>query len=104
MQAQLYIGGEFRPASDGGTYTAIDPATGAAIADVALATADDASAAVGAARAAFDAGEWSSTPAAARGGVLRAVAAGIKARAGELAELEVRDAGATVAKARGDVA
>ncbi len=50
----LYIGGKFRPASDGGRFDVYDPATEEVIASVADGTTDDAAAAVDAAAQAFD--------------------------------------------------
>jgi succinate-semialdehyde dehydrogenase/glutarate-semialdehyde dehydrogenase len=50
----LYIGGKFRPASDGGRFDVYDPATEEVIATVADGTTADAQAAVDAAAAAFD--------------------------------------------------
>ncbi|TCQ99065.1 hypothetical protein [Neorhizobium sp. JUb45] len=38
---QLFINGEFRDASDGGTFASEDPATGEKICDFASATAED---------------------------------------------------------------
>ena len=46
---QLYIGGEWRDATSGGTLAVEDPATGETLAEVADATVDDAEAALGAA-------------------------------------------------------
>jgi acyl-CoA reductase-like NAD-dependent aldehyde dehydrogenase len=49
----------------------------------------------------MDDGRWSFKRGAERGAILQAVAAGIKANAAELADLESRDSGATVMKAKG---
>jgi succinate-semialdehyde dehydrogenase/glutarate-semialdehyde dehydrogenase len=46
----LYIAGEWRDASEGGTLAVEDPSTGESIAEVADATVDDAKAALGAGR------------------------------------------------------
>ena len=62
----LLIGSERVAAADGRSFTTIDPATGAPIAEVAQAGADDVDRAVGAARAAFDGGPWGTMPAAKR--------------------------------------
>jgi succinate-semialdehyde dehydrogenase/glutarate-semialdehyde dehydrogenase len=53
VPTDLYIGGKWRPASDGSRLDVIDPATEAVITSVASASVDDAEAAVGAAAAAF---------------------------------------------------
>jgi len=54
----IVIDGEERPASDGGTFDAVDPATEEPTAAVPQATPDDVDAAVAAARRAFDDGRW----------------------------------------------
>ncbi len=56
LPTQLYIGGEWRDASDGGTFDVLNPATEQVIASVASATVDDAMAALDAAEAAFE--DW----------------------------------------------
>jgi aldehyde dehydrogenase (NAD+) len=98
---QLFIDGEFCEAADGRTFDAIDPSTGESLGTVAEAGREDAARAIEAARAAMDDGRWSFKRGAERGAILKAVAAGIKANAAELAELESRDSGATVMKAKG---
>jgi succinate-semialdehyde dehydrogenase / glutarate-semialdehyde dehydrogenase len=49
VEKRLYIGGEWRDASEGGTLTVEDPATGEALCEIADATPDDATAALDAA-------------------------------------------------------
>ena len=53
VPTDLWIGGKWRKASDGGRFDIIDPATENKIASVASATVDDAKAAVDAAAGAF---------------------------------------------------
>ncbi|HEY1639168.1 MAG TPA: aldehyde dehydrogenase family protein [Streptosporangiaceae bacterium] len=101
--AGLRIGGEDRPASDGATYVVASPATGAVVAQVADAGPADVDRAVGAARAAFAAGTWRRTPAPQRGEVLAAVAAGIEARADDLARLESLCSGKPISDCRAEV-
>ena len=55
MPTDLWIGGQWRKASDQSRFDIIDPATENVIASVASATVDDAKAAVDAAAAAFPA-------------------------------------------------
>jgi aldehyde dehydrogenase (NAD+) len=98
---QLFIDGEYCEAASGETFESLDPSTGEVVGTVAKAGADDAARAIAAARAAFDDGRWSFKRGAERGRILAAVAKGIKDRAPELAELESRDSGATIAKAKG---
>ncbi len=89
----LFINGESVPAEDGKEFPAIDPSTGETIAMVAQAGAADAAKAIAAARAAFDDGRWSGLAPAKRATIMNAVAAGLKERSAELAELESRDSG-----------
>jgi acyl-CoA reductase-like NAD-dependent aldehyde dehydrogenase len=103
IQTQLLIGGAWRDAGDGATYRDDNPATGARLADVAEATRADADAAVGAARKAFDAGKWPGMAASRRAKVVYKIAQLIGERAKELALLEVRDNGKTLATAKGEL-
>ena len=100
---KLFIDGKFCDAASGETFESVDPATGEAIGTVAKAGAEDAARAIDAARAAFDDHRWSGRRASDRAKVLAAIAKGIKERAPELAELESRDSGATLPKAKADV-
>ncbi|KVE25143.1 aldehyde dehydrogenase [Burkholderia singularis] len=81
---QFYIGGAWRPSAGAGTIDVIDSATEAAIGRIPEGTADDALAAVAAARAAFDG--WAATPPAERARYLRRIADNLKARSEELAQ------------------
>ena len=54
VPTDLWIGGKWRKASDGGRFDVIDPATERKIASVASATVDDAKAALDAAEGAFE--------------------------------------------------
>ena len=83
---KMWIGGKWVPARGNATRDVINPATGAVIAKVPEATADDVEDAVKAARAAFDGGPWGKTMHRDRGSILFKVAEGIRARAAELAE------------------
>jgi aldehyde dehydrogenase (NAD+) len=85
------IGGELRPASGGGKLDSVNPATGEVWAKIPRSTAEDAEAAVRAARKAFPA--WSAMPAAGRAHFLRKVADVFAHNAKELAEIETRDNG-----------
>lgn len=96
---QLYIGGVWTEAA-GGTFPTHDPATGALLAHVARAGAEEADAAVAAARAALRRPGWADMSPAARGALLWRVADLIEAEADALAEVEVMDQGKTFATAR----
>jgi succinate-semialdehyde dehydrogenase/glutarate-semialdehyde dehydrogenase len=64
VPTDLWIGGKWRKASDGGRFDVIDPATERKIASVASATVDDAKAALDAAEGAFEG--WAAQAARAR--------------------------------------
>jgi aldehyde dehydrogenase (NAD+) len=98
---QLFINGQYCEAVSGETFATLDPSTGESLGTVAKAAPEDAARAVDAARAAFDDGRWSFKRGSERAAILSAVAKGIKDRMPELADLESRDSGATLAKAKG---
>jgi 5-carboxymethyl-2-hydroxymuconic-semialdehyde dehydrogenase len=96
-----FIDGAFVPSVSGQTLESLDPSTNRMLAVAAAGDTADVDAAVGAARRAFDEGRWPRCRAAERAEVLRAVAAGIRARAGEFIEREVADIGIPVAQMQG---
>ncbi|MCW2654305.1 MAG: hypothetical protein QOE41_3305 [Mycobacterium sp.] len=97
---QLYIGGVWRDASDGGTAPTITPIDESEITSVAQATETDVEAAVAAARAAFDEGPWPGLNIHARAKVLRRIAELVEENLDELAYLESIDMGKPIAMAR----
>ncbi|MCY4526687.1 MAG: aldehyde dehydrogenase family protein [Anaerolineaceae bacterium] len=100
-QVQNFVNGEWRPASDGGTFASVNPANECLVARVAAGTAADVAAAVAAARAAFPA--WRRTPAPARGEILFRAAQLLSERKEELSRLLTREMGKVISEARGDV-
>jgi betaine-aldehyde dehydrogenase len=100
----LYIGGGWRHASDGGTRDIVNPADGSIAAVVDEATPDDARAAVSAARVAFDDdGAWRATSAAERAELLDRIADLLQRDKEALASLETRDTGKTLVESRIDI-
>lgn len=89
---QAYIGGRFTNGETGETFPSINPATEEEIARIPVCSVADVDLAVSAAREAF-AGGWKRASAGDRSNVLRQIAAGIRARAEELAALETADSG-----------
>ena len=81
----------------------VNPADGSVAAVVDEATADDAQAAVAAARAAFDDGAWPATPVAERAALLDRIADLLQRDKEDLASLETRDTGKTLAESRIDI-
>ncbi|WIX77237.1 NAD-dependent succinate-semialdehyde dehydrogenase [Amycolatopsis carbonis] len=98
---ELFIGGEWRPSSDGSRITVIDPATAEPITTVANGSVEDGLAAVDAAAAALPA--WGATAPRARADVLQRAFTLMHERAEELAELIVRENGKALPDARGEV-
>ena len=95
-EARAFIGGEYVAASDGSTFASINPATGSVVAEVSHCKAADIDTAVKAARAVFDAGDWSRSDPEMRKDVLLKLAALVRENAQELAVLESIDSGKTI--------
>lgn len=102
-EPDLYIGGRWRRASDGGTREIVNPADGSVAAVVDEATADDARDAIAAARAAFEDSAWRATPAAERSALLDRIADLLQRDKERLSEIETRDTGKTLAESRIDI-
>ena len=102
-EPDLYIGGSWRHASDGGTREVINPADGSVAATVDEATPDDARAAVAAARAAFDDGQWPCHRRRRPRRPAAAVADLLQRDKDRLARLETRDTGKTLAESEIDI-
>jgi acyl-CoA reductase-like NAD-dependent aldehyde dehydrogenase len=79
----------------------VEPATEQVMAELPKAGVEEADAAIERARAAFPA--WRRVAPGERAALLRAVAAGVRDRAGELARLEARNVGKPISDARGEV-
>jgi betaine-aldehyde dehydrogenase len=90
-KAQNFIDGEFTDAADGATEEVVNPATGEAIAEAPLSSAEDVDRAVKAARRAFE--EWSTKTPGDRSAALLKLADAIEEHAEELADIESADAG-----------
>nr|WP_274388315.1 NAD-dependent succinate-semialdehyde dehydrogenase [Salsipaludibacter albus] len=96
-----FIGGAWRPATDGATFEVVDPATTDVIATVADGSVEDGLAAVAAADAA--AAAWAATAPRERGEVLRRTFALMQDHRDELADLIVLENGKSRADALGEV-
>jgi acyl-CoA reductase-like NAD-dependent aldehyde dehydrogenase len=80
------------------------PGTGALVAQFAAGSADDAQAAIAAARRAFDAGPWPRLSGSERARVLLDWAAAIRERGEQLARIDAEEVGKPIRLARGDLA
>jgi succinate-semialdehyde dehydrogenase/glutarate-semialdehyde dehydrogenase len=101
VPTELYIAGEWRPASAGARFGVEDPSTGESLVEVADATAEDALAALGA--AAERQAEWAAHPPRERGEILRRAYEALVARTDELALLMTLEMGKSVAESRGEI-
>ena len=102
VKTQLFIGGEWRDATGGGTLDVEDPATGETIATVADATVDDAKAALAAADEAFK--TWRHVAPRERADILRRAYDLINERTDELALLMTLEMGKPVSESKGEIA
>jgi betaine-aldehyde dehydrogenase len=100
----LFIGGTWRDAADGGTREIRCPADGELVVTVAEATADDARAAVAAARQAFDHGPWPHTLERERAALLFRVADILDRDSKEFARAESLDTGKRLVESEYDMA
>ncbi len=102
LPLDLWVGGVARPASDGGRFDVLDPATGRVITSVANGTVDDAMACVEAADAA--AASWAATAPRERSEILRKAFELMTERADEIAHLISLENGKALPDARGETA
>ncbi|RBO54011.1 aldehyde dehydrogenase [Rhodovulum sp. BSW8] len=98
------IGNVWQPAVSGASMDVISPIDGLPFARIADSGPEDVDAAVAAARAAFEGGDWSRLTAAERGRLLLRLARRIEDEAEALARLESRDNGKPIRQARADMA
>ena len=101
VPTQLYIGGEWRDATGGGTLPVEDPATGETIAEVPDATIEDAVSALDAAVAAQ--AEFAATPPRERSEILRRAYEALVAQADDLALLMTMEMGKSVAESKAEI-
>ena len=101
VPAQLYIGGAWVDAEDGGTLEVRDPATGQLLKTIASATANDAQRAMDAAAEAQE--SWAATPARVRGELLRSAFYLLVQRREDFALLMTLEMGKPLAESRGEV-
>lgn len=102
LRGRLFIGGDWRDASEGGQLVVDDPGNGETIAEVADGTVADGLAAVDAAEAAAQ--DWAATPPRERGEILRTAWELLMAQRDDFAELIARESGKALSPdAQGEV-
>src|SRR5690349_11692734 len=99
---QLFIAGEWRDATGGGTLGVEDPSTGETLGEIADATVDDALAALGS--AADHQAEWADTTPRERGEILRRAYEAVIDRADDLATIMTLEMGKPVAESKAEIA
>jgi betaine-aldehyde dehydrogenase len=99
---QNFIDGEWTAPADGQTEAVLNPATGEAIAQAPLSTAEDVDRAVAAARSAFE--TWSQTTPGERSLALLKLADALEERADDLAQIEAANAGKPIQAFKDDEA
>ena len=99
---RLFVGGEWREASGGGTFAVEDPATGEELCQVADGTPEDGVAALEAAVAAQ--ADWAAHPPRERGEILRRAFEALSDRADELALLMTLEMGKPLAESKAEIA
>src|SRR3954454_21445303 len=99
----LFINGESAEPASGELRDLAEPATGAALARVAMANEQDVDRAVDAARGALN-GDWGKTPPTERSRLLHALADALVANRKELAELEARNVGKAISSVKAELA
>ena len=101
--ASLFIDGQWVPAESGATRTITNPADRSVVGVVSEASDVDTEKAIRAARIAFDAGDWSATPASERGKILVKVAEAIRTHKDEFAAAESADTGKRLVESKYDM-
>ena len=101
VKKQLYIGGEWRDASEGGTLAVEDPATGENLCEIADAQPDDALAAIEAASEAQT--DWAKYPPRERGEILRRAFEMITEQIDDLALLMTLEMGKPVSDSQAEI-
>jgi acyl-CoA reductase-like NAD-dependent aldehyde dehydrogenase len=103
MEIKSFINGQFRDSSEKIIKTSFDPSNGAEVAKYHVASTKDIDEAVKAAHAAFYNPEWKNMSQDGRADILLKISEKIKERAKEIVDVEVRDSGSTLRKAKADV-
>ncbi len=103
MEIKLFINGEFRDSSDKTIRTSIDPSNGLEVAKYHVPSNKDIEDAVDAAKNAFANPLWKNMSQDQRADLLLEISNKIKERSKEIVDIEVRDSGSTLRKAKADI-
>ena len=103
MEIKLFINGQFKDSSEKIIKTSFDPSNGQEVAKYHVPSTNDIQDAVAAADAAFYNPEWKNMTQDNRADLLLKISEKIKERAKEIVDIEIRDSGSTLRKAKADV-
>jgi aldehyde dehydrogenase (NAD+) len=103
MEIKLFINNEFKNSSDNNVKTSIDPSNGEAVCTYHVPSSSDVNLAVESAVTAFYNPVWKNMSQEERSNLLLKISEKIKERAKEIVDIEVRDSGSTLRKAKADV-
>lgn len=103
MDILLFINGEFKKSSDNTIKVSKDPSNGSEVAHYHVASSKDINDAVESAHQAFYNPAWKNMSQDKRADLLLAVSEKIKERSKEFVEIEIKDSGSTMRKAKADV-
>ncbi len=103
MEVKLFINNEFKNSSNGTIKTSIDPSNGDAVCTYHVPTHEDVNQAVEAAHSAFYNPVWKNMSQEERSNLLLKISEKLKERSKEIVDIEVRDSGSTLRKAKADV-
>ena len=103
MEIKLFINGQFKASSDNTIRTSIDPSNSMEVAKYHVASPIDIEDAIKAAHQALHNTEWKSMKQDKRADLLLAISDKIKERSKEIVDVEMRDSGSTLRKAKADV-
>lgn len=103
MEIKLFINNEFKNSSNNTIKTSIDPSNGEAVATYHVPTTEDVNSAVEAGVTAFYNPTWKNMSQEDRSQLLLKISEKIKERAKEIVDIEVKDSGSTLRKAKADV-
>ena len=103
MEVKLFINNEFHSSSENIIRTSFDPSNGQEVCKYHVPSAKDVDLAVAAADSAFYNPEWKNMSQEQRADLLLKISEKIKERAKEIVDVEMRDSGSTLRKAKADV-
>jgi len=103
MEVKLFINGEFKNSSDNNIKKSHDPSNGELVTTYHVPSLSDVDSAVKAAHEAFYSPTWKNMSCDQRADILQKISDKIKERSKEIVDVEIKDSGSTMRKAKADV-